>query len=347
MTQQPVPHQPLPSQPAPNPSGSPFPTVADHTASPLPARGGARRLGPVPYVRALTERTHPWWKHLIVFLSLTLGTLMLVIALQTPVVVIEMITGNRAEGDMAMTPALMAVSLLALALYIPMTMLLQRGLYKVRPLSSVAGRMRWGLLAKSLLIMFVIYGLFMGGSIFLDDGPREPLDIGETVLYLAIIVLFVPFQAAGEEYAFRGLGQRVVVSIARRSRHAVLIGMVVSSLVFMVMHVSTDPWLNLYYFTMGFCFAIMAIVSGGLEVPIAVHVANNVVTFIIGILSGQSLDFDRSAGVGSAFMLIPMAFVMLVTLGVWLATRRKPHLRAPMMNRGPSGTPSPGVQEPR
>ncbi|TQL63509.1 CPBP family intramembrane glutamic endopeptidase [Propioniferax innocua] len=336
MSQQPVSQPPMPNQSAPNPPDSALPTGAHHSAPPLPVRGGAHRLGAVPYFWALAGEPRAWWKTLVSLLSITLGMFVLGGILSIPVVVIEMMLGQRGLDDVGMSPGLLGVSLFSLALYIPMTLLLQRWLYGVRPLSSVAGRFRWKVLLLSFLPLLAFFAAYLGGTTFLSDEAGEARASTETVLYLAVTLILIPLQAAGEEYAFRGFAMRVVTAACRRSRFSVPIAMVVSSALFAAMHFASDPWLILYYFSFGIILAFIVHVTGGLEVAIAVHVANNLVSLVVAILLGQSLDMDRSMGTGSPVMLLMIAVLALLALVIWLIARRKPHLRAPMMNRGPS-----------
>jgi membrane protease YdiL (CAAX protease family) len=103
----------------------------------------------------------------------------------------------------------------------------------------------------------------------------------------------------------------------RAVRPALVVGLVVSSLTFSATHVPTDPWLAAYFALFGACAGLTAILSGGIEAAVALHVAQNVLTFTVGALmaGGGIFGIDRSAGSGGAFLLIPAAaFVGMVVL---------------------------------
>jgi membrane protease YdiL (CAAX protease family) len=96
----------------------------------------------------------------------------------------------------------------------------------------------------------------------------------------------------------------------------------VPSVIFMLAHGAGDPWLNVYYFGFGACMSILVWRTGGLEMNSVVHIVNNMMAFGVVILSGQEINLDRSAGTGGAFMLFPMAVLVIVTIVLsWLSKR--------------------------
>jgi membrane protease YdiL (CAAX protease family) len=98
-----------------------------------------------------------------------------------------------------------------------------------------------------------------------------------------------------------------------------VVGMVVSSVVFMLLHGAGDPWLNAFYLMVGGLFATLAWRSGGLEAAVAMHIANNMIgemflPFQPDQVSGM---FNRQAGVGDPSILIQMGTVVLVAVLLW------------------------------
>jgi hypothetical protein len=92
---------------------------------------------------------------------------------------------------------------------------------------------------------------------------------------------------------------------------------------FSIAHFAADPWLVAYYFMFGVSASIAARGTGGLEAPVLIHSVNNVLLFLPTILMDQ-LDesFDRSAGSGGPFMLIPIAVCLAAALfSTWWARR--------------------------
>lgn len=148
---------------------------------------------------------------------------------------------------------------------------------------------------------------------------------GTTLALLAVSVLSAPVQSAGEEVIFRGVMMPAVASWIRAVRPALGIGIAISSILFALIHGSTDPWLMAYYTVIGICTAAMAVISHGIEAPVAFHVANNLVTSILNttLADGGTPAFERSAGTGGPSYLILMAVNVAVVSVVWWRERSK------------------------
>jgi len=149
---------------------------------------------------------------------------------------------------------------------------------------------------------------------------------GTTVALLAVVVLSTPIQSAGEEIMFRGAMLPAAASWFRAVRLAFIIGLVVSSLSFAVVHAASDRWLIGYYLFFSACTVLMGLITRGLEAAIAFHVANNVVVTTVNVLlaGGGSLVVDRTEGAGGGPALIIPAVVNLGVLGfVWLRERAR------------------------
>jgi membrane protease YdiL (CAAX protease family) len=243
-------------------------------------------------------------------------------------VAVDALTGRTdpMSDGFELTPLLNASGLLAMALLIPWSMLIQRWLYGVRgaSLHSVLAHFRSGPFTRALLVIGPIWVVYM--TVFSFFSPYVEGEWSTTDLFLSfgIVLLLVPLQSAGEEYGFRGLVFRVAASWSRGPRAALAIGVTVSSLVFMAAHFAADPWLNLYYFTFGATLALITWRTGGLETAIVIHAVNNTLAFLIVVITRSDLaaGFDRSVGAGSAIMLVPCALLIAVTAVVWLRSRR-------------------------
>ncbi|MET8042694.1 CPBP family intramembrane glutamic endopeptidase [Micromonospora sp. NPDC005215] len=147
---------------------------------------------------------------------------------------------------------------------------------------------------------------------------------GTTIGMLVIIVLSTPMQAAGEELMFRSAVLPAAASWVRAVRPALLVGLVVSGLGFAVVHGSADPWLFGYYTVIGISTGLMAIISRGIEAPVAFHVANNVLfTTVNSVMAGgEPFAIDRSTDSGDASLLILGAVNIAMVVLVWLCERR-------------------------
>ncbi|MBY8875109.1 CPBP family intramembrane metalloprotease [Micromonospora sp. PLK6-60] len=147
---------------------------------------------------------------------------------------------------------------------------------------------------------------------------------GTTVALLVVTVLTTPLQSAGEELWWRSAVLPAAASWVRAVRPALAVGLVISSLGFALLHGSSDPWLFGYYTFIGVCTGLMAIISRGIEAPVAFHVANNVLFGIVNtvLADGEPYAIDRSTDSGDASLLILGAVNVAMVVLVWLRERR-------------------------
>ncbi|MEJ8278180.1 CPBP family intramembrane glutamic endopeptidase [Pseudonocardia spirodelae] len=223
------------------------------------------------------------------------------------------------------TPLRQAAGALALAALIPYCMLVQRVVYGVRAASlhSVAGRFRFGVLGRALLVfgppLLVVVAL---GSL----GPVEPVGwaTADLVWFFVIGMLLTPLAAAGEEYGFRGLLFRVLGSWAPGARSGAVLGIVVTTVLFSLVHGTLDPFLFTSYLVLFSSMAVVTWRTGGLEVAVVLHGVYNVSALVLAtalhVDVGGALA-SRSAAVGSWTNLVPGAALVLITAAVWWTTR--------------------------
>lgn len=271
-----------------------------------------------------------WWKPLVIIPVLLISMFVAQLALTFVVVVVEVAAFGRDPGDTSLSPLMMAAVNLSLAVMGPLAVLLTAVIGRVpwRSLLAFPRRMslrRWGvyfggftlLVALALAIMAVLDPAAAGLSSFALTGT--------TVGLLVVAVLSTPLQAAGEELMFRGALMPLIASWIRAAKPALVTGLIGSSILFGLVHMSVDPWLLSYYTVFGLCMAAMAVLSRGLEAPIAFHVTNNVIMMVAGALfaDGQGIVIDRSVGMGGPFMLLAIAVDLTAVAIVWLYERRQ------------------------
>lgn len=217
---------------------------------------------------------------------------------------------------------------LSLIVLIPLSMLVAQKLNRQAPglLSSVVGRLRWRPLAwfaaVAVLIELVMVGVIQfGGVETLGDGQGGIAPDAAGVI--AVTLLTSSFQAAGEEYFYRGYLLQAVGALVRSSVIAVL----VTTVLFTVAH-GVWPWespaLFLDRFAFGLVAGFLAVRTGGLEASITVHAANNVVTFVFAALTdsvGASLGADDAPW--SLVALDVLKFAVFGLVAYWLARRFK------------------------
>ena len=110
------------------------------------------------------------------------------------------------------TPAGLAYLNLALASAIPVTWFLERFLHDLKPrwLSSVRPRLRWTYFVVCVgLAVVSLFATLLVSALLPDQGGPEVTGglndfTAQTRDFLLVVLLLTPFQAAGEEYFFRG-----------------------------------------------------------------------------------------------------------------------------------------------
>ncbi|WP_432560526.1 CPBP family intramembrane glutamic endopeptidase [Granulicoccus sp. GXG6511] len=284
------------------------------------------------------------WRGIVALVLLMLG--MLVFAGIFGVAAVGIEFAVRGEITTGMTPFTLAGGMLGLAAMTPWSMALQKWFFKVPAVSlhSVVARFRWDVFGRSVAILIPLWALVQVVYPSLLPQPTAAYASGDALAFVVITLMLVPLQSMGEEYAFRGLAFRIAASWGRGPRTGLVIGLVVSSLLFMVAHFALDPWLNVYYFTFGAALCLITWRTGGLESAVVLHAVNNVVAFLVGVTLRHDLNagLDRSAGVASPVMLIPCALLVIVAAIVWWRTPRPalspPAPGAELAHPTPTGT---------
>ncbi|MGI3780947.1 MAG: CPBP family intramembrane glutamic endopeptidase, partial [Janthinobacterium lividum] len=133
-----------------------------------------------------------------------------------------------------------------------------------------------------------------------------------------------PFQAAGEEYGARGLITRGAGSWFASPRTALLVGTLLSGGVFTLAHGAGDPWLIAFYFVFAVVLSLITWRTGGLELAVLLHSANNLVAFggLVLLQQDTSTVFDRGAGSAGPSVLLPAVILLLSAGSLWLWASR-------------------------
>lgn len=224
-----------------------------------------------------------------------------------------------------MTPLVFLANNVSLATAIPLAGLSAWAALGQRPrwMSSIAGGFRWSLFWWFVAVATPIFALSLVTEVVLGGMPEFTVN-GDTVFLIVAILLTTPFQAAGEEYGVRGIITRVVASWFGSRIVGLLVAMVISSLIFMSLHLAANLWLNIYYFMVGVVCSILVWRTGGLEAAVALHVVNNLLGEITLPFGGLETMFDRGAEAVGPEALIQLVFTFTVAAGMlWLAKRRK------------------------
>lgn len=321
----------------------------------------------LPYHRLYqAQPTYRWWRPLVAILLLAIFIIItqLVIAIVVMVIVFASgaVTITALEDAAALEDALLAffvpdaanpitlvIGLGSVAIWLPLVPLALRcaGIRPAGVLTSITNsvtfRLRWRWMLWCVAPAALVIGLSVAFSLLLGMVGGEPpgaftTPIGVYALSLALIVLIVPFQAAAEEFVFRGMLFQAIGSWVPW----VPVALVLTTVAFAALHIY-DIWGLLDVATFGVAAIILTWRTGGLEAAIALHVLNNVVGLAVmgtGAFGPTAITPEGGSPEGLATTVVTMAAYVGIVL--WLAKR----LRVERLSRiGVSSQPA-GMQQP-
>ncbi len=314
----------------------------------------ASSSAPREYPQALRGPWFRWWRPLLGLVAIAgclvvfFGAMLLYLLL----LVVGQLAGVDLPDPSSLTdawfvsPSGLLVTNLGLALGIPVAMVATWAQARRGGLvSSVLGRVRWRLLLGGLGVsLLLLVPLTLGSSILVsslglagdaapgaDDASLWPLTPAAGWVALALVILLTtPLQAAGEEYFFRGWMSQWIGSLLRWRWLAVVVPAVVSAVLFAMAHGAQSPWLFADRLVFGLVASLLVWRTGGLEVAVALHAANNLLAFGLAIaydgLADSLLITEVAPAEGAASIS-----TTLVTTAVllWWAHRRRPALVVP------------------
>ncbi|GAA2455366.1 hypothetical protein GCM10010421_55670 [Streptomyces glaucus] len=294
----------------------------------------------LPYHRLarLTGR-HRWWRPLPGLLLVLGGWILGVGLVDTVTYAVGKASGRPElpDGSVDFGPLpTTALELSYIAFLLPLVLLAVRWTER-RPagsVSSVAGRLRWGWLARCLAVAVPAVSLLALASVSLPGGdpessaPAEWVGLPAFLVSLAVLAVFVPFQAAAEEYAFRGWLLQAVGGFLRSPWCAML----PQAALFAAAHGWGTPWGFADLLVFGLVAGWLTVRTGGLEAAVALHVLNNLMGFGVAaaVVDGLSSD-ETAADLPWQLALVDTAMILLYAAAVlWLARRNPPQrLAAP------------------
>ncbi|CAM3471993.1 CPBP family intramembrane glutamic endopeptidase [Paracoccus nototheniae] len=213
-------------------------------------------------------------------------------------------------------------------------MLLQRWFYGVpaSSLHSISGRFRFGVFGRSLLAFGPLILIVMSIGILYTPDIIIPWSAADLTAFIVIGMTLVPLAAAGEEYGVRGFMFRVVGSWTRNSLSGAILGTILTTVLFALMHGSLDPYILGSYLVLFAALAIITWRTGGLEVAVVLHGVYNVSALVLATTLhldlGGALN-GRSEIAGSVLNLAPSAAIVVITAVVWWITRKSGPARTP------------------
>lgn len=282
--------------------------------------------GPVPYHQLLRGPRWRWWRPLL-SLAVLLGLMIvLFVVILSAFEGIDALLPDRWVGslDDDLSPVSSLELDLVLAGLIPVAAGAVAIAHRVRPrwVSSVRGGLRWRWLVRCSLVVAPVWVVYLGLGFVLD--PIEPGRPDHWVLLLLLALLVTPFQAAGEEFLFRGWLVQNLGGYFARPVAGLVVSTVVSAALFGLAHGSPDPWVLLSIATLAVAACLANWRTGGLEAGIAMHAVNNVGVGIVTITYGGYADsFVSETTTGSPWDFVPGVVVhaLAVALILWQARR--------------------------
>jgi membrane protease YdiL (CAAX protease family) len=298
------------------------------------------------YHRLFRARSsYRWWKPLVAFVvGIGFYYAMTIVYQEILLLIVSAAGGHQAQVDLvaavnqnqqnASNPLVMLFTLGSLATMLPAAVLAVRilGLGTFGTLASVRGRLRWRWLAQCILPGVVYIALVIGlGAVVpaswqggTGDASGRATPLVPLIVSIVLILLFVPLQAAGEEFAFRGFGMQAFGSWFRWP----IVGIVVPTVGFAFAH-SYNVWGKLDVAALGVSFAYLTWRTGGLEAGVVAHVINNVVVFIIAAPVVATSQSDGSPAGAGITVVSSGVYVLLVT---WQARKHRPDRETPVDN---------------
>ena len=294
--------------------------VLNEPSSASPSVDGTR-----PFGAHLSMR---WWVPLVLTIVVVAAIYGLQLLLGCIAAIVEIGLLGKDPDDASLTPVTFLAINLATILVAPLTLLVLAKVGRVpwRSALSVGRAFAWRRLAQYVGLFTVLMVIANGVVQLIHPSPMSLFAVsGTTVALLTVTVMTTPLQAAAEELAFRGVLTASYASWIRASRPALIMGITGSSALFALVHTSVDPWMILNYLGLGASTAVMALISRGLEAPIAFHVMNNVFAYGIGALfaEGGGIGQDRSAGTGGPYMLVFLAAEAIAVIAVWQVEKQR------------------------
>ena len=294
-------------------------------ASPLPAES-------VDYLHLLHGPNRRWWKplvSLVVFIGLLVPLSALAVMLTLLYGVLSGVSDvglwlDEQFSEGAIGPGAFLFGDLVLIAFIPAVLLSTWIVHRVRPgyVSSVVGRIRWRWLLRSAAVLTPLLLIYLWVSFLLD--PPQSVRPAEWVVLLVMVLVLTPFQAAAEEYLFRGWIPQQLGAWLPWPRVTLVVATVVSAGSFAVLHGSADPWVLIDLVAFAVAASVITWRTGGLESAIALHAINNVAIGVLVLTFGGWEESFVSPGttgnpVGASVAVVVQGAAVAL---VWWQARR-------------------------
>jgi uncharacterized protein len=296
---------------------------------PAPAPLSALPTEPRPYHQMLRGPLFRWWKPVLTLLLAVALYIPLVVLSLVPLVVVGVASGASDLGLLGfdvknLSPTAFVVVNLSLIALILVSGLSIWIVHQIRPryLSSVAGGIRWRWLARCALIVLPLWLAYLAlGLLVVPPDSARP---AQWLPLLIIVLTMTPFQAAGEEYLFRGWLMQNIGAYFSRPILGLVVSVAVSAVAFSAAHGSRDPWIFGSIGCMAIAAGVAAYRTGGLEAAIAMHAVNNVLAIGAVLMFGgwdEAFVGADTQGTPAVLVLAILVHGGALALILWQARR--------------------------
>lgn len=296
-------------------------------SSPVPVEPAEAAAPPAPalaYHRLARARPrYRWWRMLLTGLvGIVLYVVMLLMIL-VPLALAAVFVPEIAQGAADLSTAEAFFDLdrlwLFLALVVPLILMIPALLLASRMiegrgvgfLSSVAGRLRWGWICRTLLLALAVFAVYFAAAfaaaVLSGEEVAPRFDHPGIPLMILLVLLLIPFQAAAEEYVFRGYLMQLIGGWLRHPAFAILLPVPL----FVLGH-AYDLWGSISVGAFAIVAAWLTWRTGGLEAAISLHIVNNVLIFLLGSVSLVDANATESTPLDVAATIVTLVVYALI-----------------------------------
>lgn len=274
---------------------------------------------PQPYHRQMRNSWFAVWRPFLGTLAILCGW---IIVTMICLLIVRMV--NPAAIEKIGWEMLLATNL-SLAALIPLSLVMAKFLHQ-QPhglLSSLKPGLRWRPLGIFLIAATVVEVAMFGVSMLLPIELATEVSgkADDATAIIVVVLLTSTFQAAGEEYFFRGYLLQAFGSIMRNP----IVPILLTALIFTLFH-GVLPWESLPLFFDRFAFGVLAgwlvVRTGGLEAAIAVHAINNIITFIFAAMTDSVTESLGITDAPWSLVAVDIAkFALYAAIGLWIGRK--------------------------
>jgi membrane protease YdiL (CAAX protease family) len=202
---------------------------------------------------------------------------------------------------------------------------------RMRSFVTSTPHFRWRLFLAGVVMFGLVLAAIAAAPEAVHGWPDRPLFLKPDeavrirIAYVAVLLIGLPITAAVEEIFCRGFLLQVTAAFTR-NLPAILL---VNSLVFALLHFDADPGRNLARTVLGLTLSWGVLRTGGLELGIGIHTAQNLVVLLLQTPQQSAAPPSSAIGVVLNLLVSLVALVIIELVAGWPPLRRLTGLDAP------------------